>query len=481
MKKNKKQMKANYNRREFLKLAGAGASTFILGSFLNCQTTPPKKLPNIIIILTDDQGYADISSYNAKGIQTPNLNRMAEEGIRFTDFYVASSVCSPSRAALLTGCYPQRVGIPDVLAPPGPPWTEGRTNIGLNNSETTIAEMLKPLGYTTACFGKWHLGHLPEFLPTRHGFDEYFGLPYSNDMIPEDYPPLPLMEGEKIIQYNPDQSQLTTWYTERAIKFIEKNKDHPFFLYVPHSMPHIPIAVSDKFKGKSGQGLYGDVIMEIDWSVGEILKKMAQLKLEDNTLVIFFSDNGPWLEYGNHAGSALPLREGKMTTFEGGQRVPCIMRWSGKIPAGSVCCEMATSMDILPTISAITGAALPAVKIDGKDARSLWGGKPDAKTLYEAVYFYYGNELQGIRSGKWKLYLPHTYQTPVIIGKDGERGKMEEVKLPLSLYDLEQDISEKNNVAEQYPEIVERLTQMAKAFDTDLKQNLRPVGRVENY
>ena len=423
----------NYNRREFIKIAGVGATSLALGSLFNCQLTKSDKLPNIIIILTDDQGYADLSCYGARGFKTPNIDRMASEGMRFTDFYVASSVCSPSRASLLTGCYAQRVGLPDVLAPPGPEWTKGRTNIGLNKNETTIAQMLKPLGYSTACFGKWHLGHLPPFLPTRHGFDEYFGLPYSNDMIPDDYPPLPLMDGEKVFEVNPDQSKLTTLYTEHSLSFIERNKDNPFFLYVPHSMPHVPLAVSDKYKGKSEQGIYGDVIMEIDWSVGEILKKLKELKIDENTLVIFASDNGPWLEYGNHAGSAYPLREGKFTTFEGGQRVPCIMRWPNKIPVGSTCHELVSTIDFLPTIAAITGASLPSLEIDGKNIQSLLEDFPDVKSPHDFFYFYSGNELQGIRSGKWKLFFQHAYLSPVEIGNNGIQGKMESKELPLTL------------------------------------------------
>jgi arylsulfatase A len=467
-----------YNRREFIKLITAGASTLAFGSLISCKPAS-KKLPNIVIIFTDDQGYADLSCYGAKGFSTPNIDQMATEGMRFTDFYVASSVCSPSRASLLTGCYAQRVGLPDVLAPPGPPWTEGRTNIGLNDRETTIAEMLKPLGYTTACFGKWHLGHLPPFLPTMHGFDEYFGLPYSNDMIPDDYPPLPLMDGERVIEYNPDQSKLTALYTEHSIQFIEKNKENPFFLYVPHTMPHVPLAVSEKYKGKSKQGLYGDVIMEIDWSVGEILNTLKKHNLDENTLVIFASDNGPWLEYGNHAGSALPLREGKFTTFEGGQRVPCVMRWSGKIPAGSTCNELASTIDFLPTIAAITGAALPSLDIDGKNIQSLIEDYPDAKSPHDVFYFYSGNELQGVRSGKWKLFFPHFYQTPIKIGNNGNSGQMGLKEIPLTLYDLEHDIEETINVAAQYPEIVEKLSKLAKDFDTDLKKNMRPAGQVE--
>ncbi|MGC9034989.1 MAG: sulfatase family protein, partial [Verrucomicrobiia bacterium] len=278
-----------------------------------------EKPPNIIIIFADDLGYADVVCYGAKGLKTPNIDRLAKEGIRFTDFYVAQPVCSASRAALLTGCYPNRIGISGALSP--------SSKIGINQNEITLAELLKQKGYATAIIGKWHLGHHSQFLPTRHGFDEYFGLPYSNDMWPlhpeakpGTYPPLPLYENETIINPNVsprDQEQLTTQYTERAVRFIEKNKNRPFFLYLAHSMPHVPLYVSDKFKGKSKIGLYGDVIMEIDWSVGQILEAIKRNNLDDNTLIIFTSDNGPWLSYGNHAGKAAPLREGKGTVFEG--------------------------------------------------------------------------------------------------------------------------------------------------------------------
>jgi arylsulfatase A-like enzyme len=329
------------NRREFIKAIGLGAAALTMSGCAGVagrifgKTFVDK--PNFIIIFCDDAGYADVGCFGAKGFETPNLDRMAAEGVRFTDFYVAAASCTPSRAALMTGCYPQRVSLPHVLGP--------KAKIGVNSEEQTIAELLKSRGYATACYGKWHLGHHPEFLPKRHGFDDYFGLPYSNDMWPHHperpggYPDLPLVEGERVIEYNPDQTKLTTWYTERAVKFIEANSDRPFFLYVPHSMPHVPLYVSDKFKGKSKQGLYGDVIMEIDWSVGQILSTLKRFGIDEQTLVIFSSDNGPWLSYGDHAGSARPLREGKGTTFDGGQREPCIMRWPGRIPVGTVCEE----------------------------------------------------------------------------------------------------------------------------------------------
>jgi len=311
-------------------LTGIPASPFVHAA------APP---PNFVLIYCDDLGYADIDAFGSHDWETPNLNRMAKEGMRLTDFHSAAAVCSASRAALMTGCYPQRVGILGALGP--------KAKTGIHESEVLLPEILKEKGYRTAIFGKWHLGDAPQFLPTRNGFDQYFGLPYSNDMWPKhptnkNFPPLPLIEGEKTIETMPDQTQFTTSYTEHAVKFIAENKAKPFFLYVPHSMPHVPLHVSEKFKGKSKQGLYGDVIMEIDWSVGQILAALKEHGLDDNTLVLFSSDNGPWLSYGNHAGSAKPLREGKGTTWEGGHRVSCVARWPGKIPAGSVCSELAS-------------------------------------------------------------------------------------------------------------------------------------------
>lgn len=471
-------MNNNYTRRDFLKFVGAGASSLILGSYLSCDSA---RLPNFVIIFTDDQGYNDVGCYGATKFQTPNLDRMAEEGVKFTDFYVASSVCTPSRAALLTGCYPQRVGLPEVIGPKGPAWAEGKTHIGLNSNETTIAEMLKPLGYATACFGKWHLGHLPPFFPTRHGFDEFFGLPYSNDMNPawdDKFPDLPLMDGERVVEYNPDQTQLTTWFTERAVDFIEKNKNRPFFLYVPHPMPHVPLSVSQKFKGRSEQGIYGDVIMEIDWSVGQILDKLNELDLDENTVVMFTSDNGPWLKFGDHGGSAEPLRGGKFTTFEGGQRVPFIVRWPGKIPAGNECHEIAAAMDILPTIAFLSGAKLPERTIDGKNIWPLLENPTNSKSPHQAIFFYLGNDLQAVRSSRWKLHFPHPYKKVVEAGSGGIRGKIEQKMLDLALYDLEKDISEQIDLADQFPDIVASLSKMAKDFDTGLKNNIRPAGVV---
>ena len=457
------------------------------------QTSPP----NIVVIFNDDMGYADVGPFGSK-TPTPNIDRLAREGMRFTDFYVAQAVCSASRAALMTGCYANRVGIQGALGP--------RSKVGLNLSEITMAEVLKTRGYATAIYGKWHLGDAPEFLPTRQGFDDYFGLPYSNDMwpfhpnyvdLPPDaaqrkrgYPDLPLIEGEKVV--NPkvmpeDQAQLTTWYTDHAVTFIERNKDRPFFLYVPHNMPHVPLFVSEKFRGKSGRGLYGDVIMEIDWSVGEILKALERHKLDERTLVVFTSDNGPWLLYGNHAGSALPLREGKATMFDGGARVPCIMRWPGKIPAGRVCGELAATIDLLPTFAALSGAKVPDDRvIDGRDIWPLMSGQAGARTPHEAYFFYWGRHLQAVRSGKWKLHFAHNYPKPDPPGGEGRPGKYSTQHIGVALFDLEADIGETRNVAEEHPDVVQRLRALADACRTDLgdsatKQegrNVRPVGRM---
>ncbi|MCC6125597.1 MAG: sulfatase [Pirellulales bacterium] len=429
------------------------------------------KLPNLVVILTDDQGYQDVGCFGSPDIKTPNLDRMAAEGMRFTNFHVAQAVCSSSRTALLTGCYPNRVGIVGALSP--------KAKIGISDKEMTLAQLVKQRGYATAIFGKWHLGHLPPFLPTRHGFDEYFGLPYSNDMLPKparpEYPPLPLIEGEKTVALDPDQSQLTTWYTERAVKFIEKNRDRPFFLYVAHNMPHVPLHVSDKFKGKSPRGLYGDVIMEIDWSVGQILDALKRLDLDKNTLVMFVSDNGPWLCYGEHGGCALPYREGKGTMFDGGSRVPCIMRWPGRIPQESECKEFAATIDVLPTAADMLDIDLPRDRIiDGKSILPLMENRPGAKTPHEVYYCYFLNGLHAVRSGKWKLHVPHPYPTLDGLpgGKGGKPATIVRKQTGVELYDLENDIAEAANVAEQHPEVVERLMKYVEQAREDLGDGL---------
>jgi arylsulfatase A-like enzyme len=442
--------------------------------------------PNFVIIFTDDQGYQDVGCFGSPNIKTPNLDRMARQGMRFTDFYVGQPVCTASRAALLTGCYPNRVGLLGALGP--------KSMVGISDKESTIAQVLKTRGYATAIFGKWHLGDSPQFLPTRHGFDENFGLPYSNDMWPnhpsnpKNYPPLPLIQGEQVVGLMPDQTQLTTRYTQHAVRFIERNKDRPFFLYLAHNMPHVPLHVSDKFRGKSKRGLYGDVIMELDWSVGRILASLKSNGLDEKTIVVFTSDNGPWLLYGNHAGSALPLREGKTTTFDGGLREPCIMRWPGHIPAGTVCHELAATMDLLPTFARLAGAEVPRDRIiDGRDIWPLMSGQPGAKTPHEAYFYYWSKHLQAVRSGKWKLHLAHNYDQPNPPGQDGKPGKYAKREISVALFDLETDVGETNDLASQHPEVVARLQALAKKCREDLGdsatgqegKNVRPPGRLE--
>ena len=448
--------------------------------------------PNIVIVFTDDQGYEDVGCYGSPDIETPHLDRMAKEGVRFTDFYVSQAVCSASRASLMTGCYNNRIGILGALGP--------NSRLGINPDELTLANLVKKRDYATAVYGKWHLGHHPEFLPLRHGFDEYFGIPYSNDMWPHHptagnrFPNLPLIEGERIVndKVTPeDQTMFTTWFTERAVEFIEKHKDRPFLVYVAHPMPHVPLFVSDKFAGKSDRGLYGDVIMEIDWSVGQILATLKRLDLDENTLVIFTSDNGPWLSYGTHAGSALPLREGKGTMFDGGCRVPCIMRWPARIPAGRECGELAATIDILPTLADILDVELPDDRIiDGKSILPLMEGRPGAKSPHEFYAMYLGRELQAIRSGKWKLVFPHTYRT--LAGREGRDDgfpiEYSHTRIGLALFDLENDIGETEDVAEQHPEVVQRLTEYAEQIRDDLGdsatkrkgRNVREPGQLGN-
>ncbi len=450
------------------------------------NTQAQKRPPNIVVIFIDDMGYADIGPFGAKGYATPHLDRMAKEGRKFTDFYVTQAVCSASRAGLLTGCYNVRVGILGALGP--------KATHGINASEVTLAEICKQKGYATACYGKWHLGHHKKFLPMQHGFDDYFGLPYSNDMWPyhpgvlhlpmeqrlKKWAHLPLIDGNSVI--NPkvtgkDQEQLTTQYTERAVQFIEKNKNNQFFLYLPHSMVHVPLYVSEKFKGKSKAGLFGDVMMEVDWSVGQILDTLRKHKLDKNTLVIFTADNGPWLSYGDHAGSAAPLREGKGTMFDGGCRESTLMWWPGTVPAGSVCKTPAMTIDILPTVAKLIGAKLPKHKIDGKSIVKLIKGTSN-ESSQEAYYFYYSKQLQAIRMGKWKLHFPHGYRT--MAGKPGGKGgiptKYSQAKIGLALFDLDKDIGETTDVKDTHPEIVAKMQKLGEAMRTELGDNRRKGG-----
>ena len=451
----------------------------LLAEFALPGAAHAERPPNVILIVADDLGYADVGVYGAKGFTTPNLDRLAREGMRFTDFHVAQAVCSASRAAIMTGCYPNRIGIEGAMEP----WYK----FGIHQDELTLAQMMKQKGYATGMVGKWHLGTPTEFLPTHRGFDEWFGLPYSNDQWPlhpekpGKFPPLPLYEGDKVI--NPavnhrDMEQLTTQYTERAVSFIERNKEKPFFLYVAHTMPHVPLAVSDKFRGATPRGLYGDAVEEVDWGIGEILATLKKDDLEKDTFVMFMSDNGPWLIFGNHAGSAYPLREGKTTTWDGGTRVPFIARWPGHIPAGSVCAEMAIAIDLLPTIAKLIGAPLPARKIDGLDMWPLFAGQKDARNPHEVFFFYgvpfgswTGAELESVRARAWKLILPHTYRTlggrkPEMDGWPAEYQK--QPVLEPELYDMTSDIEEQHNVASQHPDIVHHLLDLAEQCRADL-------------
>ena len=467
----------------------------LLGACLAAGFTPAARaakasaLPNIVVIFTDDQGYADVGVFGAKGFRTPNLDRLASEGCKFSNFHVAQPVCSASRAGLLTGCYPNRIGIHGALAP--------RSKVGISKREMTLAQLVKQRGYATAIFGKWHLGDAPQFLPLRHGFDEYFGLPYSNDMWPlhpelvrlpstdarrkRGYPDLVLFEGDKVRipqVTHEDQNQLTTWYTEHAVKFIESNQDRPFFLYLAHNMPHVPLHVSDKFRGKTERGLYGDVIEEIDWSVGQVMDALKRTGVEGRTWVIFTADNGPWLSYGDHAGSAYPLREGKGTCWEGGTREPCIMRWPGRIPAGTENKQMFMTIDLLPTVAKLIHADLPKHAIDGLDVWPIISGKRSAKNPHDAYWFYYeANQLQSVVSGdgRWKLQLPHSYRT--LAGKPGGRDgtpvPYEQRKIESAgLYDLANDVSETTDLAAQHPKMVKQLEAEAEKARAELGDSL---------
>jgi arylsulfatase A-like enzyme len=476
----------------------AAACTSIASSqALSEEVTTP---PNVVLIFMDDMGNADIGSFGATAYQTPNLDRLAKQGRRFTDFVTSSAVCSASRAALLTGCYHRRVGISGALFP--------KSKIGLNQDETTLAEICKSKGYATACFGKWHLGHHRPFLPLQHGFDHYFGLPYSNDMWPHkpdylpeaaqnhrsNFPPLPLLEDNEIFDADvdgDDQSQLTVQYTKKSVAFIKDNQETPFFLYLPHTMPHVPLYVSERFSGRSNAGLFGDVIMEIDWSVGQIMNTIDECGLGENTLIIFTSDNGPWLSYGDHAGSAAPLREGKQTMFEGGYRVPTIMRWPRKITPDSTCDQLASTIDILPTVARLIGAQPPKNKIDGVDISILLLGGPEATSPRDSFYCYFGGgELHAVRDGRWKLHFPHKYRS-MELGKPGSAGvggKAKPSKTELELYDLKNDQGETVNLLQQHPEVVDRLEKMGaqarrefgdKLTNQTQGEGVRPAGKLD--
>jgi arylsulfatase A len=462
---------------------------------ISALTLAEAKQPNIVIIFNDDQGYQDLGCFGSPDIKTPRVDQMAAEGMKFTSFMVASSVCSPSRAALLTGCYPNRVGVPSVYFP-------DRGKGGLEPEHVTIAEILKTVGYNTAAVGKWHLGDELKYLPTNQGFDSYYGIPYSNDMFPASTmkyaddclflegqshetlkeafagklrngsnpismkSKVPLMRGEECIEFPADQSTITRRFTDEGIAFISESvkEEKPFFLYLAHSMPHIPLYVSPEFEGKSERGLYGDVIEEIDFNTGRILDHLKALGVEDNTLVIFTSDNGPWLVKEEDGGSAHPLFEGKMTTFEGGQRVPCVMKWPAQIPAGTVCDELALTMDLLPTFAAITGAALPTVlPLDGKNILDLLTNQPGAKSPH--AYFFYNQN--AVRHGDWKYFSKEQYKVK----------KTARAHKGPTLYNLKNDIGESNNVIDDYPEIANRLAKVLESNPNKRVDDRRATGK----
>lgn len=450
----------------------------------------PQAPPNIVLIFIDDLGYGDVGPFGNTKLKTPQLDRLAAEGMKFTSFY-ATPVCSMSRACLMTGCYNARVSIPGVLFP--------ASQIGLHPDEMTLAEVAKQKGYATICIGKWHLGHREPFLPTRQGFDAYFGIPYSNDMtidpkhvrfarncvfrerMTEEMAraepirhKVPLMRGDEVVEYPADQATLTVQYTAEAVNFIREHRTDPFFVYLPHTMVHAPLAASDRFRGRSGQGLLGDAIEELDWSVGQILETLDNLQLVDKTLVIFTSDNGA------AAGSSAPWRGKKGTNFEGGVREPCIMRWPGRIPAGTTCDQIAGNIDLLPTFASLLGAKLPQDRaLDGHDISPLMFDPKSGPVRETHLYFAANQSLAAIRQGGWKLFLT----APGGNRRQGRAAERSEAKVPASgpiLYDLASDPGEMKDVAADHPDVVTRLQAEAARLETEIRDHRRPAGEVRS-
>lgn len=441
------------------------------GSEQNNQTeSSANAKPNIVLIFLDDAGYGDFEPFFDTRYQTPNIKSLAEEGRKFTNFYVPQAICSASRAALLTGTYPERTGVFGAHAP---------TQRGLETNFMTMAEMLKENGYKTGFFGKWHLGDQEETRPHNRGFDEAVGIMYSNDMWAE-HPENPDFWGQWPLQYwknaeveidsvmSDHQKNFTTWFTEESVDFINRNSNSPFFLYVPHPQPHVPLFVSEKFEGASETGLHGDVMMEIDWSVGEIVNALEKNGIRENTLVIFTSDNGPWLSYANHSGKT-PFREGKGTSFDGGIRSPLIVSYPGQIKENTVSHNTFFSIDFMPTIANLTNSTLPEYEIDGMDVWNLIAGDETAENPHQYYSFTNGNEFQGVMSGdgKWKLHIPHGYRTSPIGGKDGLPGLYQQAEIDTALFDMVHDPQEKVNVIEDYPEIAEQLLQFAEQHQSE--------------
>jgi len=449
--------------------------------FSSCNSVSEQKSPNIIFILTDDLGFEDLSSYGSKLINTPYLDKLAKEGALLNSYYSTQAVCSASRASILTGSYPNRIGFSGALGP--------NSKKGINPNELLISEMLKINGYKTAIYGKWHLGDNKKFLPTRHGFDDFYGILYSNDMwpfhaeYPDSYPDLMLYEKEEPIKILEDQSNLTKELTLKSVEFINKNKENPFFLYLAHPQPHVPLFASSDFKGKSKNGLYTDVIQEIDYSVGLIMKALKDNNLEDNTIVVFTSDNGPWLSYGEHAGSTGVYREGKGTTWEGGQRVPCIVWYPNEIKPNTVISTPLMGIDWLPTFASVTNSSLSENKIDGKNIWEVLINKTK-NSPHEALFFYYHvNSLHAVRYGDWKMYFPHRYRT--LNGRKGRNDgipiKYEYVDLEQKeLYDLAKDPSETKNIYQEFPEIAKKIEKLADIKRNEIGDDLTKVKGTEN-
>ena len=466
---------------------------FFCSIFFFCACVFNKEIipPNIIFILTDDQGYGDLGIYGATDIETPHIDKLALEGAMFTSYYATQPVCSASRASILTGCYSDRIGIHNAYSP--------GSKVGLNPEETTIAELLKEKGYATGIFGKWHLGDAPEFLPRKHGFDEFFGILYSNDMWPKhpqqgtvfNFPDIELYENETPLYILEDQAFLTKALTDRAINFIQRNKEQPFFVYLPHPQPHVPLFAADAFIDSQERGLYGDVIHEIDTSVGRILASLEEEGLEENTIVIFTSDNGPWLSYGGHSGSSGIFREGKGTNWEGGHRVPGIIRYPNKIDPNTLIEAPAMGIDWLPTLAEFAATKMPTLKIDGASLVPLLTGATNSSPHDNFFFYYRTNELHAVRHKDWKLYVPHSYRS--LNGRKGTNDgfpipyQMNEITIP-TLYDLTNDPSELNDIAFKHPKIVKKISKIADSIRFILGDQLsgikgtevRPVGRIEN-
>ena len=456
--------------------------TFVAGLPSVLRSAEKNAHPNFIVILADDLGYNDLGCFGSPLIKTPNLDRMASEGVRFTSFYVGASVCTPSRAAFLTGCYPARVGMGDELV--NQPEFGGVTNksyvkvlhsgskLGLNPEETIIPEVLKTAGYFSGMIGKWHLGDAPEFNPVREGFDYYFGVPYSNDMKPFYF-----ISQTKRLNKRPIMDELTATYTDLATKFIREHKDNPFFLYIAHNMPHTPLTPGKRFAGHSPRGLYGDAVEELDWSVGEIVKTLKETKLDQRTVVVFFSDNGPWIVRGENGGSAFPLRNGKTSSYEGGFRVPCVMWSPGIVKAGRVSDEIITAMDLLPTFASLAGISFkPSKPIDGKDASALIKGEAGAKSPWSHFYYYFGTELHAVREKHFKLRAKNILQNEDIYRRDD----FGSAPIPAALYNLDGDVTEQKSVLKDHPEVQKRLEQLLEEERHILGDTLHKVKGSDN-